>query len=107
MGASVRLSMGESDAAVAELVANRRFDAVFISIAVSILLANVRGLVEKIKRSSGSDVRISVGGPATMHGVDLLGLTGADVVTNDPEEALRRCVRKTLHQGASSRVPSE
>lgn len=91
VGISVRLMLGQSDAAVAELCARKRFDAVLVSASGSETLESLRDLVKMLRREIGKRLPIVVGGSVLDTDRDVKSFTGADHVTSDAGEAVRLC----------------
>jgi hypothetical protein len=97
------LCFGADEKSMSEIVAERPFDAIFISVGSAQQLAKADLLAEKLKKGTAGTPGIAVGGAVFEGEQGLEVLEYVDVLTNDPREALRRCVRTTLHHGASMR----
>lgn len=90
-GLSVRLALGLNDRTVADLVAAKRFDAVFLSASSSETLESMRDLVNKIRTAGGKTPPIVLGGGIVETDRDARALTGADHATSDTFEAMQLC----------------
>lgn len=87
-GASVRFRMGGTVAEIGAAVLQQDYDAALISVACEEKLDLCRRLVKALRKGSGGDMRIVVGGAVLDRPVDALQATGADLATNDLEQAL-------------------
>lgn len=86
-GHSVRLQSNATGASLAQLVARDNFDGVLISVATRDGLETAAKAIREL-RLSGSDTVIALGGAVLNEdGIDK-SKTGADVTTNDIDEAL-------------------
>lgn len=94
-GYSVRLSMGEPLARVAEIVATGQYRAILLSVAAVEKLAGLERTVNTLRRAAPTGTPIVVGGAIGHLGSKVVDLTGADYAGNDPFEALRKCGLKT------------
>ena len=101
-GVAVTLVVGSCDAEIAGSLRGRDFDAIMISASASERLEKVRDLVEKIRVHSSAPVVL--GGTILDQEADVPALTGVDIATADPKEALLRCGLKTPLQGADCRA---
>lgn len=88
-GVSVQLKIGANARELAALVQHQTFDCAMISVACEEKLELCRQLVTALRRGSDGRLRVAVGGAVLDRPVDVLGLTGADIVTNDPLAALK------------------
>ncbi len=106
LGASVRVSMGQSLAALADLAESHEFDAILISAPQSEKLDHVERVVLKLRGVVGDTVPIVVGGAslADVSDAELQRRTQADHATNDLEEALRLCGLTTSPRGDGLRT---
>ncbi|MEM6477563.1 MAG: cobalamin-dependent protein [Pseudomonadota bacterium] len=91
LGASPQLAIGLPLTQVAELVETHDFNAVLVSAAASQRLETLRELVKCVRTASRSKCPIVIGGTVTEKDTDIRTLTGADYVSNNPEEALVAC----------------
>ncbi|MEL6690047.1 MAG: cobalamin B12-binding domain-containing protein [Pseudomonadota bacterium] len=91
LGIAPQMAMGLKPLDLAELVESHDFNAVLISAASSQRLETVRELVNCVRKASRAPVPIIVGGTVTDKDTDIKTLTGADYVSNNPEEALKAC----------------
>jgi len=87
-GASVRFRMGATVQEIGAAVQKQEYDAALISVACEEKLDLCRRLVKALRKGSGGDMRIVVGGAVLDRPVDTLQATGADLATNDLEQAL-------------------
>lgn len=91
LGASVRLALGVSEGAAADLVATKDFDAIMIAASSGEKLESVRRMVKILRTASRAVTPIVLGGTILETDRDARALTGADHATSEPEEALRLC----------------
>jgi MerR family transcriptional regulator, light-induced transcriptional regulator len=87
-GVSVCLQMGPSDAALRDLVADRRFDGALVTIATTDQIPALTKVVNVLKVATKGTLPIAIGGAVIALHKDQLAATGADIVTNDLGEAL-------------------
>ncbi len=87
-GVSVHLQIGPRPAALRSLVQERHYDCALISVGSEDRLDASRKLVKTLKDGSNGRLWVAIGGAVLERGADVLGLTGADIATNDPAEAL-------------------
>ena len=87
----VKLAMGYSDADLEDLLRTHEFDAVMISAAACERLETVRKLVNSVKMFACGTPPVIVGGTVTNQETELRSITGADYISNNPEEALEAC----------------
>ncbi len=87
-GVSVHLQIGPRPAALRSLVQERHYDCALISVGSEDHIDACRKLVKILKDGSAGRLWVAIGGPVLDRDRDILGLTGADMVTNDPAEAL-------------------
>jgi methanogenic corrinoid protein MtbC1 len=87
-GISVRLEIGTTADGLGRLARERSFDCAMISVACEEKLDPCRRLVEALKQGSDGRLTVAVGGALLDRPIDILRLTGADVVTRDPMMAL-------------------
>lgn len=95
-GVSVQLQIGATPEALGLLVQRQSYDCVMVSVGCEERLELCRRVVKSLKDGSGGRLWVAVGGAVLERPVDVRGLTGADVATNDP---------MTVLQGARSRIP--
>ena len=92
VGASVRLMLGRPEEEVLRIAREVSFDGIFISVALADDFSNVAETVSALRRATGGAVPLIVGGSVVEIGRDMaLRLTGADLATSDPREALGYC----------------
>lgn len=104
---SVRLSLGQTDEEVVELLSTKRFDAVLISASASVRLETVCDLVKKLRSATQSNGPISLGGSILDTDRDAKAITGVDHATCDLREMLRLCGLLTSHladSGSMTRI---
>jgi MerR family transcriptional regulator, light-induced transcriptional regulator len=87
-GVSVHLQIGPRPAALRSLVQERHYDCALISVGSEDRIDACRKLVKTLKDGSEGRLWVAVGGAVLDLGRDILGLTGADMATNDPAEVL-------------------
>ncbi len=94
-GLSVRLMLGAEPERLGPTLRRVRFDAVFISSSSGESVDSLTQMVSAIKASTGFAPPVVIGGTIVeaqrKAGVDIAARTGADFVTNDPNEALALC----------------
>ncbi|RGP36993.1 cobalamin B12-binding domain-containing protein [Pseudotabrizicola alkalilacus] len=100
-GVSVCLRIAPTQAELAAILAQRRFDGAMISVACHEKLETCTGLVKTLKEDPSAGLRIALGGAILEleRGEDVAAVSGADIVTNDlPKavEALGLTARRTL-----------
>lgn len=88
-GVSVSLRIGEPAPVLATFVRDRSFDAALISVACHEKLETSARLVKTLKDATRGKLKIAVGGAVLASGEYAASDTGADVVTNDIEVALK------------------
>jgi MerR family transcriptional regulator, light-induced transcriptional regulator len=88
-GISVRLEVGASTATLRKLVHDRSFDCAMVSVACEEKLDQCKEVVKALKQGSHGRLWVAVGGPLLDRPIDVLGKTGADIVTCDPLLALQ------------------
>ncbi|MEM1236070.1 MAG: cobalamin B12-binding domain-containing protein [Pseudomonadota bacterium] len=91
LGCAARMALGMPKPDLAELVESHDFNAVMISAASCERLETLRELVNCIRKASRNELPIMLGGSVTDTDTDIRTLTGADYVSNNPEEALKAC----------------
>lgn len=105
LGYDVRSIMGENIETISDSVSEWSFDLVLISASGSESLDKLAELVTIAKTSSPERTCIAIGGTILRDGGAIehriKSRTGADLVTNDLSEALRRC-KKTSLQSVNS-----
>jgi MerR family transcriptional regulator, light-induced transcriptional regulator len=104
MGISVCLRLRPAPGEVAELLRTRNFDAAMISMAQTEKLEGCRKLVGTMRKHGASTLPVVVGGAIVPSDRDLLSLTGADLVSGDPAEALGFCGLMQPAEAAVRRV---
>jgi methanogenic corrinoid protein MtbC1 len=95
-GISVRLEIGTSVEGLGRLARERSFDCAMISVACEEKLDPCRRVVEALKQGSDGCLTVAVGGALLDRPIDILRLTGADVVTRDPMVALLKARDRAL-----------
>lgn len=100
MGHRVHSVMGEGMDVFAEVVSHRSFDLILISASGRESLEKLSELVEVGRTASPKRTIIAIGGSILLEDGAEVGRikvrTGADLVTNDLDEALRRCKKTNL-----------
>ncbi len=87
-GISVRLEIGTPAGILRDIVRHHRFDCALISIGCEEKLDPGRKVVKALRDGSGGRLRIAVGGAVLDRPVDVADATGADIVTDNPMQAL-------------------
>lgn len=90
-GYSVSLSVGDTEDRLAGLVEEGDYNGIMLSASIGESLETLRRIVELIRTTKSDPPKIILGGTVTDQDVDLVEVTGADVVTSDLTEALRHC----------------
>ncbi|MEL6551048.1 MAG: cobalamin-dependent protein [Pseudomonadota bacterium] len=90
-GIAPHMALGLGLGELSELVETHDYNAVLISAASSQRLESIRDIVNCIRTASRSNTPIVLGGSVMDIDTDIKTLTGADYVSNNPEEALRAC----------------
>lgn len=98
MGLSVRLSIGSTPVELRAICQSVDFNAAFISATCGERLDSLREIVEIIKESRPERTPVVIGGNVLDIDEDIAALTGADLVTNDPVEALKHCGLTSMNQ---------
>lgn len=88
-GVSVSLRIGDPPPVLATFVRGRSFDGALISVACHERLEFAAKLVKTLKEATKGTLKIAVGGAVLASGEYTASDTGADVVTNDIEVALK------------------
>jgi len=92
---SVRVMVGEPLAQIARVLAESRFDGVFISAAHGNDIKSIRDLTMTIRTATKVVPLVILGGAILKDNrfdhLGLVRLTGADLVCDDPDEALHQC----------------
>lgn len=88
-GISVRLEVGTPLRELRAIVRDRAFDCAMISVSCEEKLDRCREVVNALKRGSDGQLWVAIGGALLARGLDLRGLTAADIATSDPYEALQ------------------
>ncbi len=88
-GVSVSLRIGDPPPVLATFVRDRSFDAALISVACHEKLETSARLVKTLKDATKGRLKIALGGAVLATGEYCASNTGADVVTNDIEAALK------------------
>lgn len=101
LGASVRIFMGESADEICDAIAADQFDAVLLTISRDDVLASVSKLAERLRMLMSEGVPLVVGGRVCGDETAVKGLSGADHVANDAEDAFRKCGLKAPEQVAT------
>lgn len=87
-GISVRLEIGSPPGLLRQIVRQKHYDCAMISIGCEEKLDHGRKVVDALKGGSDGRLHVAVGGAVLDRPVDILAATGADIVTNDPMQAL-------------------
>jgi MerR family transcriptional regulator, light-induced transcriptional regulator len=104
MGISVRLSVAPEKAELRVLLATGRYQGVLVSAASAIRLADLRGLVEEVRRIGPDGMVVAVGGHILQSGLDVKAATGADLATGDLGLVLDACGIRFEGTGARQRA---
>ena len=88
-GVSVAVRLAPARPALHDLMANRRFDAVFVHCANIESLETCGGLVRTIRRGDGAGLPVVVGGSVPLEADEIKRRTGADLMTRDVRHALQ------------------
>ena len=89
-GAVVKLALGHDMAEIGRLSRGGRYDLVAVS-AAGETLEFLHDLVNMIRKAVPPVPHIAIGGPILEYRPDIAEQAGADIVTNDPREALASC----------------
>ena len=100
IGVGVHVSVGQPDREILTLIAGRDFDLVMVSSSGSERLETLGEFVENVRNRARRGIPVVVGGTALVGNADVVAMTGADLATADPEEALKRCGLRIPRQGA-------
>lgn len=103
-GVSVKLQIGARPDKLHSMVQGHHYDCALVSVSCEEKLEFCRKVVKSLKDGSRGSLLVAVGGAVTERPVDVQGLTGADLVTNDPLEALAAARQST---GRNSRARIE
>ena len=90
-GVSVRMVIGIEPAEIGALLRKYRFDAVLISSSMGDQTEPLRLMVNAIRATRGRIPPIVIGGTNCATSIDIKGITGADLVTSDLDQALHHC----------------
>lgn len=90
-GISVRLMLNATPAEAADQARRGCYDSIFISASCGEKVENLRKIVDSIKQDLDAAAPIVIGGTILTEVKDVRMRTGADYVTNDPDEALTLC----------------
>lgn len=102
LGVSVCLRLATNDIGLKQLLRERRFDGVMISLGCEDRLEAGRNLVKTLRDIAGRPLPIVVGGAVLSRRADVMEVTMADAVTNDVEEALKAFGLITERQSATT-----
>ncbi|MBK5947608.1 hypothetical protein CCR83_14410 [Rhodobacter veldkampii DSM 11550] len=91
MGVSVCLQLAPEMPELRRLLATRRFDAVMLSVACEERIPFARDYIASLRANMARPTPVIVGGAVIGCAADVRALTGADVATNDLNEALKSC----------------
>jgi methylmalonyl-CoA mutase cobalamin-binding subunit len=87
-GISVHLQIGTRLAVLRSLVQERQYDCAMVSVGCEEKLEPGRKIVKALKEASGGRLWVAVGGAVLERVGNAAQLTGADIATSDPVEAL-------------------
>jgi MerR family transcriptional regulator, light-induced transcriptional regulator len=104
MGVSVRLSVAPEPSELRDILVGGRYQGVLVSAASPSRLADLRALVQVVRRSGPDGMVVAIGGHILQSGVDVLGATGADLATSDPVLVLDACGIRGDNAGARQRA---
>jgi methylmalonyl-CoA mutase cobalamin-binding subunit len=100
LGVSTRLCIGAEANEIAQMIRATKFDCVLISVSIGESLETTRKIVESVKSASIEPLLVIVGGTILEgdegRAQEILAVTAADHVTNDPNEAIRLCGLQNL-----------
>ena len=91
MGVSVRLTIGPDRAEMRNILADGCHDGVIASASSPERVAQLRMLVEEVRRAAPEGMVVAVGGFILQTGIDVTAATGADFATEDLERVLEAC----------------
>ena len=91
MGVSVRLAVGPDRTELRDLLAGGLYQGVLVSAASPSRLADLRAVVQEVRRTGPDGIVIAVGGHILQTAADVKGATGADLATSDPVLVLEAC----------------
>jgi MerR family transcriptional regulator, light-induced transcriptional regulator len=104
MGVSVRLSVAPETAELRGLLSAGQYDAVLISASSMARLADLRAVVQEVRRHGPRGQIVAVGGHILQSGVDVAAATGADLATCDPATVFEACGIRVDLSGARLRA---
>lgn len=87
-GISVCLRIAPTQQDLAEILAQRKFDAAMMSVACDEMLEVCAGLVKTLRQEASDDLRIALGGAVLEQGRDFAVVSQVDIVTNDLSKAV-------------------
>ncbi len=87
-GVSVHLQIGARPGDLRNLVQDRHYDCAMVSVGCEDKLETCRKVVNSLKNGSKGQLWVAVGGAVLERVADVQRLTGADIATSDPGEAL-------------------
>lgn len=87
-GLSVCLRIAPTQAELAAILAQRRFDGAMISVACNEKLETCVGLVKTLRQETSGGLRIALGGAVLERGEDVAAVSQVDIVTNDLSKAV-------------------
>lgn len=87
-GVSVHLQIGARPGDLRNLVQGRHYDCAMVSVGCEDKLETCRKIVKSLKDGSKGQLWVAVGGAVLERVADVQLLTGADIATSDPVEAL-------------------
>ncbi len=91
MGISVRLSIASDRAALRDILAEGCYHGVIASASSQARVADLRMIVEDVRRTGPDGMVVAVGGFILQTGIDVKAATGADFATCDLEQVLDAC----------------
>lgn len=91
MGVSVRLCVAPEPFELRGILTGGHYQGVLISASSPLRLADLRSMVEEVRRTGPDGLVVAVGGHILQAEVDVKGATGADLATSDPMLVLEAC----------------
>ena len=91
MGISVRLTIAPDRAELRNILADGRYQGVLASASSPARVAELRMVVEEVRRAGPDGMVVAVGGFILQTGIDVKAATGAEFATCDPGLVLEAC----------------
>ncbi len=91
MGVSVRLSVAPESGELRNILAVGSYQGVLISASSAARLAELRAVVDEVRRSAPTGMVVAIGGYILQCGIDIKAATGVDFATGDLGLVLQAC----------------